>query len=119
MGQSDNAAVAREVTRATLVVPTCEERAGRVSSAGGGGTLQVGIPLAATATSPNDEVFRANSFPSTSGAARPHTFREPHLDRLSGMKAELERRYRLAIAKLRTNMKAETSKQRKKPKPDA
>ncbi len=45
-------------------------------------------------------------------------FREPQLDRLSGMKSELERRYRLAIAKLRTNLKAEASRQRKKHKQD-
>ena len=117
MGHSDSAAAVGGVSRTALSGPT----AGTAStSTAADGILQVGISHAASAAnvmSPTDEVFRNTSFPSLSGGARPHTFREPQLDRLSGMKTELERRYRLAITKLRTNLKSEASKQRKRSKP--
>ena len=115
MGPSEQEAVVGEATRPALGGSTLA----RLGSAVGDASLRIGIPLTVPASSLNDEVFRTGSFPIASGAARPHTFREPNIDRLSGMKAELERRYRLAIAKLRTNMKAEASKQRKRLTPDS
>ncbi len=79
-------------------------------------SLQLDVPRAARGLSPASplgEVF-SGSVPVVSEGARPRTLSEPQLDRLSGMKEELERRYRLAIAKLRTNLKSEASKHRKK-----
>ena len=121
VGHSDSAAVTGDVSQTALSGTTAQSNTGPSStSVPADGILQVGISHAApsaNAISSPDEVFRNTSFPSLSGAARPHTFREPQLDRLSGMKTELERRYRLAIAKLRTNLKSEASKQRKRSKP--
>ena len=110
-----SAAAAGGLPRTALSSSTAESKTVQSASEG---NQQLGISHAAGgAMSPTGEVFRDSRFPRISGGARPHTFREPQLDRLSGMKTELERRYRLAIAKLRTNLKSEASKQRKKPKP--